>query len=279
MDNIKRLIELAIAEDIGDGDHTSMATIPEEVSGKMKLLVKEDGIIAGVEIAKLVFQKIDPRIEMEVLISDGTPIKRGDIVFYVSGHCRPMLIAERTVLNFMQRMSGIATATIAYTKLLEGTKARLLDTRKTTPNMRVFEKMAVVTGGGMNHRMGLYDMVMIKDNHVDFAGGIKQAIDAEHVYLDRIGKKLKIEIEVRNFDELDQVMTIGGVDRIMLDNFTPQNLKKAVEIINGKYETEASGGIKLENIREYALTGVDFISVGAITHQIKSLDLSLKAIE
>ncbi len=279
MDNLLRLIEQAIAEDLGDGDHTSMATIPENATGKMKLLVKEDGILAGVEIAKLVFQKIDPEIEMELLIRDGTPIKKGDIVFYVSGHCRSMLMAERSALNFLQRLSGIATATREYTTMLEGTKARLLDTRKTTPNMRVFEKMAVVVGGGMNHRMGLYDMVLIKDNHVDFAGGIKQAIDAEHAYLNRLGKKLKIEIEVRNFGELDQVLSVGGVDRIMLDNFVPADLKKAVEIIGGKYETEASGGIKLENIREYALTGVDFISVGAITHQIKSLDLSLKAVE
>lgn len=279
MDNLLRLIEQAIAEDLGDGDHTSMATIPENATGKMKLLVKEDGILAGVEIAKLVFKKIDPEIRMELLIKDGTPIKKGDIVFYVSGPCRSMLIAERTALNFLQRLSGIATATREYTKLLEGTNARLLDTRKTTPNMRVFEKMAVVIGGGMNHRMGLYDMVLIKDNHVDFAGGIKQAIDAEHDYLGRLGKKLKIEIEVRNFDELAQVLTVGGVDRIMLDNFVPADLKKAVGLIGGKYETEASGGIKLENIREYALTGVDFISVGAITHQIKSLDLSLKAVE
>ena len=277
MDHILQLIEQAIAEDLGDGDHTSLATIPEDARGKMKLLVKEDGIIAGVEIAKLVFQKIDPEIRMEVLIKDGAPIQKGDIVFYVSGRCRSMLIAERTMLNYLQRMSGIATATKSYTKLLEGTKAHLLDTRKTTPNMRVFEKMAVVIGGGMNHRMGLYDMVMIKDNHVDFAGGIKQAIEAEHAYLERIGKKLKIELEVRNFDELNQAMAAGGIHRIMLDNFTPAAIKKAVEIIGGKYETEASGGINLENIREYALTGVDFISVGAITHHIKSLDLSLKA--
>jgi len=277
MDNILQLIEQAIAEDLGDGDHTSQATIPEDATGKMKLLVKEDGIIAGVEIARRVFQKIDPEISMEVLIKDGAPIQKGDIVFYVSGRCRSMLIAERTMLNYLQRMSGIATATNSYTKLLEGTKAHLLDTRKTTPNMRVFEKMAVAIGGGMNHRMGLYDMVMIKDNHVDFAGGIKQAIAAEHTYLERIGKKLKIEIEVRNFDELNQVMATGGVDRIMLDNFAPAEIKKAVEIIGGKFETEASGGIKLENIREYALTGVDFISVGAITHHINSLDLSLKA--
>lgn len=279
MNNILHLIEQAIAEDIGDGDHTSMATIPEDATGKMKLLVKEDGIVAGVEIAKLVFEKIDPDLRIEVLINDGNPIKKGDIVFYVSGSCRSMLIAERSVLNFMQRLSGIATSTSQYVRELEGTRARLLDTRKTTPNMRIFEKMAVVLGGGINHRMGLYDMVMIKDNHVDFAGGIKQAIEAEHAYLKRVGKNLKIEIEVRNFDELNQVMNVGGVDRIMLDNFSTADLQKAVEVIGGKFETEASGGINLENIREYALTGVDFISVGAITHQIKSLDLSLKAVE
>ncbi|HPB25632.1 MAG TPA: carboxylating nicotinate-nucleotide diphosphorylase [Bacteroidales bacterium] len=279
MNDILHLIGQAIAEDIGDGDHTSMATIPEDATGKMKLLVKEDGIVAGVEIAKLVFEKIDPGLCMEVLITDGMPIKKGDIVFYITGRCRSMLIAERTVLNFMQRLSGIATSTSHYVRELEGTSARLLDTRKTTPNMRIFEKMAVVLGGGMNHRMGLYDMVMIKDNHVDFAGGIKQAIEAEHDYLNRIGKKLKIEIEVRNFDELEQVIQAGRVDRIMLDNFPPADLQKAVEIIGGKFETEASGGIKLENIREYALTGVDFISVGAVTHQIKSLDLSLKAVK
>lgn len=279
MDAELLLIEQAIAEDIGDGDHTSLATIPESASGKMKLLVKEDGILAGVEVAKLVLKKIDPEISIQVLINDGAAIEKGDIVFYISGRCRSMLMAERTLLNFMQRMSGIATATHKYTELLEDTIARLLDTRKTTPNMRTFEKKAVVIGGGMNHRMGLYDMVMIKDNHVDFAGGIKQAIEAEHAYLERLGKKLKIEIEVRNFKELDEVMHIGRVSRIMLDNFSPQDLKKAVEIINGNYETEASGGINLSNIREYALTGVDFISVGAITHQIKSLDLSLKAVE
>lgn len=279
MDILLQLIKQAVAEDIGDGDHTSEATVPENAIGKMKLLVKEDGIIAGVDIAKLVFQVIDPETIVQVLIKDGAYVKKGDIVFYVSGRCSSMLKAERTMLNFMQRMSGIATTTRKYTKLLESTQTRLLDTRKTTPNMRIFEKMAVVIGGGVNHRMGLYDMVMIKDNHVDFSGGIRQAIEAEHSYLERLGKKLKIEIEVRNFNELDEVLRTGGVDRIMLDNFTPEDLKKAVKIIYGKYETEASGNITLENIREYANCGVDFISVGAITHHIKSLDLSLKAVE
>jgi len=279
MDIIEKLIKQAITEDLGDGDHTSMATIPEKASGKMKLLVKEDGVIAGVGIACKVLKEIDPKIMMQILIHDGAKVKKGDVVFYLTGSCRSMLIAERTMLNFMQRMSGIATSTYEYTKILAGTKTRLLDTRKTTPNMRIFEKMAVAIGGGMNHRMGLYDMVMIKDNHVDFAGGIKKAIEAEHTYLKNKGKKLKIEIEVRNFDELDEVMNIGKVDRIMLDNFSPEDLKKAVQLINGRFETEASGGITLNNIKGYASSGVDFISVGAITHHIKSLDLSLKAVE
>jgi nicotinate-nucleotide pyrophosphorylase (carboxylating) len=279
MPSIEQIIEQALLEDIGDGDHTSEATIPSSATGKMKLLVKEPGIIAGIDVARKVLNKVDPAIEMKQLINDGSEVKKGDIAFYIQGSCKSMLIAERTLLNFMQRMSGIATATHNYVSLLSGTKARLLDTRKTTPNMRVFEKMAVVIGGGVNHRMGLYDMVMIKDNHVDFAGGIEKAIKAEHRYLAGIGKDLKIEIEVRNFVELDEVMRVGGVDRIMLDNFSTSDLAKAVKIIDGKYETEASGGITLETIRKYAETGVDFISVGAITHQIKSLDLSLKAVE
>ncbi len=279
MNSIEQLIEQALHEDIGDGDHTSEATIPTSARGKMKLLVKENGIIAGVDIARKVFYKVDPSVSMEQLIDDGSGVKMGDIVFYVNGPVKSMLIAERTVLNFMQRMSGIATATHKYAKMIQGTKARLLDTRKTTPNMRVFEKMAVRLGGGMNHRMGLYDMVMIKDNHVDFAGGITKAILSEQAYLARIGKDLKIEIEVRNFEELAEVMKVGQVHRIMLDNFSPQDLKLAVQIIDGKFETEASGGITLDTIREYAETGVDFISVGAITHHIKSLDLSLKAVE
>jgi nicotinate-nucleotide pyrophosphorylase (carboxylating) len=279
MTTIEHLIELALQEDIGDGDHTSEATIPASVEGKMRLLVKENGIIAGVDIARKVFNKVDPKISMQQLLQDGSQVKQGDIVFYINGPSRSMLIAERTVLNFMQRMSGISTATNKYVKLIEGTKANLLDTRKTTPNMRIFEKMAVVLGGGMNHRMGLYDMVMIKDNHVDFAGGIEKAILAEKAYLKQKGIDLKIEIEVRNFNELAEVMRVGNVNRIMLDNFSPQDLKRAVQIIDGQFETEASGGITLETIREYAETGVDFISVGAITHHIKSLDLSLKSME
>jgi nicotinate-nucleotide pyrophosphorylase (carboxylating) len=279
MATIEHLIEQALQEDIGDGDQTSQAIIPASVEGKMKLLVKENGIIAGVDIAQKIFNKVDPKISMQQLVKDGKLVKEGDIVFYINGPCRSMLIAERTVLNFMQRMSGIATATNKYVKLIEGTKARLLDTRKTTPNMRIFEKMAVVMGGGMNHRMGLYDMVMIKDNHVDFVGGIQNAIIAEHTYLEKAGKDLKIEIEVRNFNELAEVLRVGNVNRIMLDNFSPQDLKRAVQIIDGRFETEASGGITLETIREFAETGVDFISVGAITHHIESLDLSLKFME
>lgn len=279
MNNINQLITQALREDIGDGDHTSLSTIPAHASGMMKLLVKEPGIIAGVSIAEQVFFIADPTISFKEIISDGSKVSRGDVVFTIKGNCQKMLMAERLMLNFMQRMSGIATQTRVYTEALRGTKAKLLDTRKTTPNMRVFEKMAVSIGGGYNHRMGLYDMIMIKDNHVDFAGGIGNAINAVNKYLETNNKNLKIEIEVRNFDELEQVLKTGNVDRIMLDNFSPVELKQAIEIIDGKYETEASGGINLENIRSYALTGVDFISVGAITHQIKSLDLSLKAME
>ncbi len=277
MDIITKLIKQALAEDVGDGDHTSRATIPESAQGTMKLLVKEDGVIAGVEIARLVFQEVDEDIIMDIMMRDGAHVKKGDVVFYISGSCLSMLTAERTVLNFMQRMSGIATSTHHYCETLAGAKTRLLDTRKTTPNMRIFEKMAVAIGGGQNHRMGLYDMIMIKDNHVDFAGGIQQAIEVTQTYVKKLGKDLKIEIEVRNFSELDEVLHIGQVDRIMLDNFTPENLKRAIQLIDGKYETEASGNITLMNIKEYALSGVDYISVGAITHHIKSLDLSLKS--
>jgi nicotinate-nucleotide pyrophosphorylase (carboxylating) len=278
MTSLESFIHLALTEDIGDGDHTSLATIPDNISGKMKLLVKENGIIAGTEVAREVFRQVDERIVMDLFIKDGTRVFKGDVVFHATGPSRSMLIAERTLLNFMQRMSGIATETNKYVEQIHGTKAKLLDTRKTTPNMRIFEKMAVRIGGGLNHRMGLYDMVMIKDNHVDFAGGIEQAIRAEHAYLIAKNKNLRIEIEVRNFEELNEVLRVGGVHRIMLDNFTPENLRKAVVIIDGNFETEASGGITLDTIREFALTGVDYISVGAITHHISSLDLSLKSI-
>lgn len=276
---LEEIIDKALEEDLGDGDHTSLSTIPEDATGKARLLVKEDGVIAGVEVARMVFQKVDPGINFVQYISDGAHVKKGDIAFEVSGRSASLLSAERLALNFMQRMSGIATYTNKVVSLLEGTSATVLDTRKTTPLMRMLEKTAVKLGGGENHRMGLYDMIMIKDNHIDFAGGIRQAIEACHEYLQRKDKVLKIEIEVRNFQELDEVIKIGGVDRIMLDNFAVADLKKAVELIDGRFETEASGGITLENIRYYAETGVDFISVGALTHQIKSLDMSLKAVK
>ena len=275
---IDEIISQALIEDVQDGDHTSLSTIPADAKGKARLLVKEDGIIAGIRIAEKVFKQVDPDTEFKAFIEDGSEIKFGDIVFEVSGKSISILTAERLALNFMQRMSGIATTTNKYVRLLEGTNTKVLDTRKTTPNLRLLEKEAVLLGGGENHRMGLYDMIMIKDNHVDFAGGIKQAIEATNSYLKSKSKDLKIELEVRGFEELEEAMNVGGIDRIMLDNFSPSNLKKAVELIDGKFETEASGGITIETIREYAETGVDYISVGALTHHIKSLDLSLKAI-
>ncbi|MBU1019637.1 MAG: carboxylating nicotinate-nucleotide diphosphorylase [Firmicutes bacterium] len=275
---IDQIISQALQEDVQDGDHTSLATIPAEAKGKARLLVKENGIIAGIRIAEKVFKQVDPEIEFKQFIEDGAEIKVGDIAFEVSGKSISILTAERLALNFMQRMSGIATTTNVYVKLLKGTKTIVLDTRKTTPNLRLLEKEAVVLGGGENHRMGLYDMIMIKDNHVDFAGGIKQAIEATQHYLQSKSKNLKIELEVRNFQELDEAINVGGIDRIMLDNFTPNSLKKAIKLIDGRFETEASGGITLDTIRSYAETGVDYISVGALTHHIKSLDLSLKAV-
>lgn len=276
---IDKIIEQALLEDIGDGDHTSLSTIPENATGIAQLMIKEDGILAGVNIAEQVFKKLDQDIHFEIFIQDGTIVKKGDIVFNVSGKSISILTAERLALNFMQRMSGIATFTHKVSKQTEGLSTKILDTRKTTPLLRELEKYAVRMGGGENHRMGLYDMVMIKDNHIDFAGGIRQAIDATTKYLNAKNKDLKVEIEVRDFGELQQVLDFGGVDRIMLDNFTPEDLKKAVVIIDGKYETEASGGITIETIRSYAETGVDYISVGALTHQIKSLDMSLLAID
>lgn len=274
---IEEIIEKALSEDIGSGDHTSLSTIPSSARGKARLIVKEDGVLSGMEIAAMVFRKVDPEIVFSPILTDGDIIKKGDIAFTAEGHSASILQAERLVLNFMQRMSGIATSTARYTKELAGLECKVLDTRKTTPLLRELEKMAVRHGGGFNHRFGLYDMIMIKDNHVDFAGGIVQAIDAANHYISERGLNLKIEIEVRNFNELDQVLEHGGIDRIMLDNFTPADLKLAVEKINKQFETEASGGITLESIRKYAETGVDFISVGALTHHIKSLDLSLKA--
>lgn len=276
---IEETIQQALQEDIGGGDYSSLACIDKSIIGKMKLMAKEAGIIAGIEIAKLIFKQVDPMITMDQWMKDGDEIKNGDTVFTITGPVQSMLTAERTMLNFVQRMSGIATTTRQYVERISGTGARLLDTRKTTPNMRIFEKYAVVIGGGENHRFGLFDMIMLKDNHVDFAGGIEKAIDRTKEYLKNNQLDLKIEIETRNLEEVKRVIAHGGVDRIMLDNFTPPQIVTALEVINGRFETEASGGITLANIREYAETGVDFISIGALTHQIKSLDLSLKFIE
>ncbi|MBP7097460.1 MAG: carboxylating nicotinate-nucleotide diphosphorylase [Prevotella sp.] len=272
-----KLIELAFAEDIGDGDHTTLCCIPDDAIGKSHLLIKENGILAGVEMAKKVFAKFDPTLTVEVLIKDGTPVKVGDIAMIVSGKTRSLLQTERLMLNIMQRMSGIATMTSKYVKLLEGTVTHVLDTRKTTPGLRMLEKQAVKIGGGMNHRIGLFDMILLKDNHVDFAGGIENAIDRCHTYLKEKGLDLKIEIEVRNFDELQRVLNHGGVDRVMFDNFSVPDTKKAVDLVAGRMETESSGGITFDTIRGYAEQGVDFISVGALTHSVKGLDMSFKA--
>lgn len=275
---IHTLIDLAFAEDIGEGDHTTLCSVPADAHGKAKLLIKEDGILAGVEIARMVFEKFDASLQMEVFIHDGAHVNVGDIAFTVEGKTQSILQTERLVLNIMQRMSGIATTTNRYVKKLEGTHAKVLDTRKTTPGMRMLEKEAVRIGGGVNHRIGLFDMILLKDNHIDFAGGIENAIRGAQRYLKAKNKNLKIEIEVRNFDELNQVLHIGGVDRIMLDNFSPEDTRKAVELVNHRAELESSGGITFETIRAYAETGVDFISVGALTHSVKSLDMSLKAV-
>ena len=272
-----KLLELAFAEDIGDGDHTTLCCIPEDAMGKSKLLVKEEGILAGVEMARKVFNKFDPTMTMQVFINDGAHVKPGDVAFVTSGKVRSLLQTERIMLNIMQRMSGIATMTHRYVERLEGTHTHVLDTRKTTPGMRILEKQAVKIGGGMNHRIGLFDMILLKDNHIDFAGGIQNAISRCHEYLKQKSLDLKIEIEVRNFDELNQVLECGGVDRIMLDNFTVPDTKKAVELIGGRFETESSGGITIDTIRDYALQGVDFVSVGALTHSVKGLDMSFKA--
>ncbi len=276
--NIDEFIKLALEEDLGDGDHTSLSTIAGSKTGAAQLMVKQEGILAGAAVAKKVFKAVDEDTKFESFIQDGAEIRPGDIVFKVSGKSVSLLSAERLALNFMQRMSGIATYTRYLTSLLDGLHTKLLDTRKTTPNFRYFEKEAVRIGGGVNHRMGLYDMIMIKDNHVDFAGGIGKAIKATKEYLEENKKNLKIEIEVRNLKELREVMETRGIDRIMFDNFSIANMKDAVGIVDGKYETEASGGITEETLREVAETGVDFISVGALTHQVRSLDLSLKAI-
>ncbi|MCC8034504.1 MAG: carboxylating nicotinate-nucleotide diphosphorylase [Rikenellaceae bacterium] len=276
---VEELIELAIREDIGDGDHTSLASIPRDARGKMKLLVKQEGIIAGVEVAEMVFRRLDPEISFEKLIDDGTRVKPGDVAFYVSGRTITLLQAERIVLNIMQRMSGVATQTSYYVERLDGLETQVIDTRKTTPGMRVLEKTAVKLGGGGNHRMGLFDMILLKDNHIDFAGGIVPAVEGVKRYLAEKGKSLAIEVEVRSLEDIDRVLAVGGVDRIMLDNFDIETTKKAVEKIAGRAQVESSGGITFDTLRDYAECGVDFISVGALTHQIKSLDMSLKAVE
>ncbi len=277
-EQLTTFIENAFAEDIGDGDHSSLACIPENASGKVQLIVKEEGVLAGMDVALAIFQHLDPEVKIERFLKDGMVIKPGDIAFTVEGKTRTILMTERLILNVMQRMSGIATRTRAYVDKLEGLKTKVLDTRKTTPCNRMLEKAAVKIGGGENHRMGLYDMIMLKDNHIDFAGGIEKSIKSVHQYLAKLGKDLKIEIEVRNLDELKEVLRVGGINRIMLDNFDIETSKKAVSMINGAYETESSGNITLETIRSYAETGVNYISVGALTHHIKSLDLSLKAV-
>lgn len=274
---LEEIIDLALREDIGEGDHSTRACVPENAVGTARLLIKEKGILAGVELAEKIFHRFDPELKVDVYVKDGTPVSPGDIAFTVTGSSRSILSTERLVLNFMQRMSGIATQTHRICQLIDGTGAKLLDTRKTTPGIRYLEKWAVRIGGGYNHRFALYDMIMLKDNHIDYAGGIRQAIERTHDYLKENGKDLRIEVEVRNEDELQQVLEVGGVDRIMLDNFTPDQIRAVLPLIPENYETEASGGITEHNIRAYADTGIDYISVGALTHSVKSLDMSLKA--
>lgn len=277
-DLVVALIDIAISEDLGDGDHTSLACIPETIEGKARLLIKDNGILAGIEVALGVFSKIDPRLKLECYLHDGDRISDGDVAFEVAGKIQSILKSERLVLNFLQRMSGIATQTGLYKNKLEGLKTSILDTRKTTPGLRWFEKQAVKIGGGQNHRSGLFDMILIKDNHIDYAGGIRNAIRNVSNYLQKTGKKLRIEIEARSLDDITEIMQAGNIDRILLDNFDMEQTRIAVGMIDGKYETESSGGITIDNIREYAECGVDYISVGALTHQITSLDMSLKAI-
>ncbi|WP_304582576.1 carboxylating nicotinate-nucleotide diphosphorylase [uncultured Alistipes sp.] len=276
---VDELVELCIKEDIGDGDHTSLCCIPADEQGRMRLLCKEEGTIAGIEIAELVLRRLDPAVKFEQLLRDGDRVRPGDVAFYVSGRLRSLLQAERILLNIMQRMSGVATQTAVYVARLEGLRTRVLDTRKTTPGMRVLDKMAVKIGGGENHRMGLFDMILLKDNHIDFAGGIRSAIRGAREYLAAKGKTIPIECEVRTLEDIDEVFAAGGVDRIMFDNFSPELTREAVRKVAGRCETESSGGITLDNLRDYAECGVDFISVGALTHRIKSLDMSLKACE
>jgi nicotinate-nucleotide pyrophosphorylase (carboxylating) len=276
---VQPFIDNALKEDVGDGDHTSLATIPPDTTGKARLLVKDHGIIAGVELAEYIFHRVDKKLKVDIFIKDGTEVKPKDIILEVEGNVISILTAERLVLNCMQRMSGIATNTDHIVDLLKGTNTQVLDTRKTTPGMRYLEKWAVRIGGGVNHRFGLYDMILIKDNHVDYSGGIARAIENAHHYIQKSGKKLAIEIEVRNQEELDEVLATGGVDRILLDNFNFTDLKQAVNIIEGRYITEASGGITVDNVRDYANCGVDYVSIGALTHSVKCLDLSLKAVK
>lgn len=274
---LDKFITDALREDVHEGDHSSLAAIDKNAQGKARLLVKDNGILCGLDVAQAVFKQVDSDLKVDIHIQEGAHIKYGDIAFHVYGSAISILTAERLVLNCMQRMSGIATKTNEYVKAIEGTKAKVIDTRKTTPNIRFLEKYAVTVGGGFNHRFGLYDMIMLKDNHIDFCGGITKAVHKVHEYLKANNLDLRIEVETRNLDNVKEVLTCGGIDRIMLDNFIPAKVKEAVDLINGKYETEASGGITLETIRSFAETGVDFISVGALTHSVRSLDLSLKA--
>jgi nicotinate-nucleotide pyrophosphorylase (carboxylating) len=274
---INEIIDRALQEDIGEGDHSTLSCVPENAKGKAELIIKEDGILAGVELALMIFHRFDPALEVQVFLKDGQQVRKGEVAFIVTGSSRSILSTERLVLNFMQRMSGIATQTNKIVKLIEGTSTKLLDTRKTTPGIRYMEKWAVRIGGGYNHRFALYDMIMLKDNHIDYAGGIGPAIDRANDYLFKNELDLKIEIEVRDKSELLEVLEKGNVDRIMLDNFTPDEIREVLQLIPEKYETEASGGITLETIRSYAETGIQFISVGALTHSVKSLDMSLKA--
>ena len=273
---VDELLDLAFAEDIGDGDHTTLSTIPADEMGRQRLVVKEEGILAGVEVAAKVFKKLDPSLKMTVMIPDGTHVRPGDIAFTVEGPVRSLLIAERTMLNIMQRMSGIATTTARYQQRLEGLHTKVLDTRKTTPGMRMLEKEAVKIGGGCNHRIGLFDMILIKDNHVDFAGGIIPAVERARAYCREKGLDLKVEVETRNPREINEALQ-AGADRIMLDNFTVEATREAVKQIAGRAETESSGGITIDNLREYGECGVDYISVGALTHSVKGLDMSFKA--
>ena len=275
---IDQLLDLAFAEDIGDGDHTTLSTIPADAVGKSKLLIKEEGILSGVDIAVRTLKKLDPTIKVEVLIQDGTKVKPGDIAFIAEGPVRSLLIAERTLLNIMQRMSGVATMTRKYQDELHGLHTKVLDTRKTTPGMRILEKQGVKDGGGENHRIGLFDMILIKDNHIDFAGGIEKAVERANEYCKTNGKNLKIEVEARTLDDVRKLSEMEGVDRIMFDNFTPELTKEAVKIVDGRKETESSGGITVENLRKYGEAGVDYISVGALTHSVKGLDMSFKAV-